>query len=175
MASSVILNQKKQKVLEISEKFNKAVSAVIVDYKGISVEDDTKLRKELREKGIEYIVVKNSILKFAIGDGDLSDIKEYFEGSTAIGFSYDDVVAPAKILCEFAEKYKDHFNIKAGIVDGQVLKSEEIIAVGKLPAKEVLVAQVLSTLNAPIVGFANVLIANIRGLAIALDQISKKI
>lgn len=173
MPSEKVLQQKQQLVEELSEKLKNAVAGVIVDYKGISVADDTKLRKELREAGVEYFVVKNTMLRFAADKAGLEGIKDVLEGTTAIGLS-EDPVAAAKILSKFADDSDSDFAVKSGFVDGKVLSPAEISELAKLPSKEVLVAKVLGGLNAPISGFANVLSANIRGLVIALDQIAQK-
>ena len=173
MPSEKVLQQKQQLVEELSEKLKNAVAGVIVDYKGISVADDTKLRKELREAGVEYFVVKNTMLRFAADKAGLEGIKDVLEGTTAIGLS-EDPVAAAKILSKFADDSDSDFAVKSGFVDGKVLSPAEISELAKLPSKEVLVAKVLGGLNAPISGFANVLSANIRGLVIALHQIAQK-
>ncbi len=173
MPSEKVLQQKQQLVEELTEKLKGAVAGVIVDYKGINVADDTKLRKELREAGVDYFVVKNTMLRFAADKAGLEGIKYVLEGTTAIGLS-EDPLAAAKILSKFADESDGDFTVKSGFVDGKVLSAAEISELAKLPSKEVLVAKVLGGLNAPISGFANVLSANLRGLVIALDQIAKK-
>lgn len=173
MPSEKVLQQKQQLVAELSEKLKNSVAGVIVDYKGITVEDDTKLRKELREAGVDYFVVKNTMLRFAVDNAELSGLKDVLEGTTAIAVSNEDPVAAAKILVNYA-KDSETFNIKSGYVDGKILSVSEIEDLAKLPSKEVLIAKVLGGLNAPISGFANVLNANLRGLVIALDQIAQK-
>lgn len=174
MPSEKVLQQKQQLVAELTDKLSNAVAGVIVDYRGINVADDTKLRKELREAGVDYFVVKNTMLRFAAEKAGLEDINSVLEGTTAIALS-EDPVAAAKILCKFAkETENDSFAVKSGFVDGKVLSVAEIEELAKLPSKEVLVAKVLGGLNGPISGFANVLSANIRGLVIALNQIAQK-
>ncbi|HIZ55224.1 MAG TPA: 50S ribosomal protein L10 [Firmicutes bacterium] len=173
MPNEKVLQSKKELVLALTEKLQNAVSGVIVDYKGISVADDTKLRKELREAGVDYFVVKNTMLRFAAKNANLEELNGVLEGTTAIALSQD-AVAPAKILAAFADKQKDVFNIKAGFVEGKVLSVDGVNELAKLPSREVLIAKALGGLNAPISGFANVLNANLRGLVIALNQIAEK-
>lgn len=174
MPSEKVLEQKKAKVTELVEKMQNSVAGVLVNYKGINVEDDTKLRKELREANIEYFVVKNSLLRFASEQVGFSDLTQHLEGTTAIGISNDDPVAAARILAKYAKDANGEFSIKAGYVDGRVIDADEVNALAKLPSKEVLVAQALAGFNAPISGFVNVLNGNIRGLVIALNQIAEQ-
>ena len=174
MPSEKALQQKKALVEELSEKLKNAVSGVVVDYKGISVADDTKLRSDLRQAGVEYFVVKNTMLRFASENAGLSELHSVLEGTTALAISTDDVVAPAKVLNKYAEDSKGAFKIKAGFVEGKVVNDKEVEAIAKLPSKEVLIAQTLGGLNTPISGFVTVLNANIRGLAVALNAIAEK-
>lgn len=173
MASEKILNQKKSDVAELVEKFQKAKSVVLTDYRGITVEEDTKLRNDLRKANVEYKVIKNSIMSFAAKEAGLADLENYFAGPSAIALCYDDPVAPAKVLVEYAKK-NEKYKLKAGVVDGNVIGEKEIKALAELPSKEVLIAKVLGGLNAPITGFVNVLNGNIRGLAVALNAIREK-
>ena len=173
MPSEKILEQKKQIVADLAAKLNGSVAGVLVSYKGITVADDTKLRKELREAGVEYSVIKNTILHLAVADAGLSEIDNVLAGTTALGISSSDPLIAAKILSDYAEKSKT-FEVKAGFIDGKVITSEEVTALAKLPAKEVLVAKALGGLMAPISGFANVLNANLTGLVVALNAIAEK-
>ena len=122
-------------------------------YKGINVEDDTKLRRELREAGVEYTVVKNSILGRAAQDAGLEGIESVLEGTTAIATSADDYVASARILQKFADSH-DNFSLKSGYLDGEIISMEKLIALAKLPSREVLLATVCSVFNAPLAAFA---------------------
>ena len=140
-------------VAAVSEKINAAVMGVVVDYKGINVTDDTALRKELRENGVEYFVVKNTLLGRAVDGTDLEGIKSVLEGTTAIALSKEDYTAAARILNNYAEGH-ENFNIKTGFMDGKIISNDEIIALAKLPSKEVLLATVLSAFQAPIAAFA---------------------
>lgn len=173
MPSEKILEQKKAVVAELSERLKGSVAGVLVNYKGIAVADDTKLRKDLREAGVKYTVVKNTLLKRAAEDAGIEGLDPVLEGTTALATSEEDYVAAAKILCEYAEKNKN-FEIKSGYVDGGVLGVDEIKDLAKLPSKEVLVAKALGGLNAPISGFVTVLNGNIRGLACVLNAIAEK-
>ena len=150
MPSAAVLEQKKQIVVELTEKLKSSCAGVVVDYKGISVADDTVLRKSLREAGIEYFVVKNSLLGFAADEAGLSDLKSVLEGTTAIALSADDYITGAKILNEFAEKANGYFEIKSGFIDGEVVAVDKVKSLAKLPSKEGLVAKALGSLKAPI-------------------------
>jgi len=173
MPSKKILEQKQQMVDELAEKMKKAVSGVLVDYTGISVADDTKLRAELRKAGVYYTVKKNSIISLAAKKAGLEGFDEYLKGSTAIALAEEDMIAPAKILAKFADE-KDNFKIKAGFIEGETVDAGKVKELSKLPSKEVLVAKFLGGLNAPISGFVNVLNGNLRGLVVALNAIAEK-
>lgn len=173
MASEKILQQKQEYVEKLAEKLDASVAGVVVSYKGITVADDTILRRKLREAGVEYTVVKNTMLRRAAGKVGLSDLDNVLEGSTALAISATDHVAAARILCEYAEKNKD-FTVKAGFVEGKVITTAEVEELAKMPPKEVLVAKVLGGLNAPISGFVGVLNANLRGLVVALNAIAEQ-
>ena len=162
MPSEKILEQKKQQVAALVEKLNAAVSGVIVDYKGINVADDTQLRKQLREAGVDYFVVKNTLLSLAADQAGLEGIKDVLEGTTAIAVSDTEYAAAAKILCDYAEK-NENFKIKKGFVDGKGISKDEVVAYAKLPTKETLLAQLVFMLQSPI-----------QKLAIAVSEIEKK-
>ena len=153
MPSEKVLELKKQQVADLKERLDASIAGVVVDYKGISVEDDTKLRKELREAGVEYTVVKNTLLGRAIEGTSLADMSSVLEGTTAIATSKDDYIAAAKILNKYAEK-SDSFSIKSGYLDGEVISLEKINSLAKLPSRAVLLATVLNAFNAPIAAFA---------------------
>lgn len=153
MPNEKVLELKKQQVADLKERLDASIAGVVVDYKGISVEDDTKLRKELREAGVEYTVVKNTLLGRAIEGTSLADMSSVLEGTTAIATSKDDYVAAARILNKYAEK-SDSFSIKSGYLDGEVISLEKINSLAKLPSREVLLATVLNAFNAPIAAFA---------------------
>ena len=153
MPSTVVLEKKKAQVEALAERIKGSVAGVVVDYKGITVEDDTKLRKELREAGIEYTVVKNSILKRAADVAGLSGMDPVLEGTTAFATSAEDYVASARILQKYADAH-DFFNVKSGYLDGEVIELSKIEALAKLPSREVLLATVCNVFNAPIAAFA---------------------
>lgn len=173
LPSEKILEQKKQIVAELTEKLKSACAGVIVDYKGINVADDTKLRKELREAGVDYFVVKNTLLSRAAKEAGIEGLDPVLEGTTALAVSMEDHVAAARILCKFAEKNKS-IKTKAGFVEGKVIDVAEVENLAKLPSKEVLIAQVLGGLNAPITGFVTVLNGTMKGLVVALNAIAEK-
>ncbi len=153
LPNALVLEQKQQQVASLKEKLAAAVTGVVVDYKGTSVADDTKLRKELRENGVDYFVVKNTILGRAIDGTELEEMKGVLEGTTAIALSNEDYTAAARILCKFAESH-DNFSIKTGFLDGKVVDTATIDSLAKLPSKEVLLATVLGAFQAPIAAFA---------------------
>lgn len=153
MPSTVVLEKKKQQVADLSDRIKNSCAGVVVDYKGINVEDDTKLRKELREAGVIYTVVKNSILQRAAEEVGLAIDGSVVEGTTAVATCADDYVAAARILNAYAEKH-DNFNIKTGYLDGEIIDNAKIVSLAKLPSREVLLATVCSVFNAPIAAFA---------------------
>ncbi|NBK78870.1 50S ribosomal protein L10 [bacterium D16-76] len=173
MPSEKILVQKQQQVAALKEAFEKANVGVLVNYSGITVEKDTKLRKQLREAGCEYKVVKNTLLSRAFKDAGIDGLDECLNGTTAIAYSENGYTEAPKILSDYA-KDNENFQVKAGFIDGGAVDTKSIDALAKLPPKEVLLAQVLGGLNGPIQGFANVLNGTMRGLVIALNAIAEK-
>lgn len=146
---STVIEQKKQVVEEISNKLKSSVSTIVVDYRGLSVAQVTELRKQLREAGIEFKVYKNSMARRAADAAELSGLNEALVGPNAIAFSTEDVVAPAKILNDFAKK-NEALEIKAGVIEGNITTVEEIKALAELPSREGLLSMLLSVLQAPI-------------------------
>ena len=153
MPSEKVLEQKKAVVAALAEQIKASCIGVIVDYSGTSVADDTALRKELRENGVDYFVVKNTILGRAIEGTSVEDMKSVLEGSTAIALSNEDYTAAARILSKFAEGH-DNFKIKSGFLDGKVVDVATIDSLAKLPSKEILLATVCNAFQAPIAAFA---------------------
>ena len=147
--SEAIIAKKAQQVAEVAEQFKNASSVVVVDYLGITVEQATNLRSELRNAGVQFAVVKNSILSRAAKEAGLEGMDDVFKGPSAVAFSNEDVVAPAKILADFAKKV-EALEIKAGVVEGKVSSKEEIEALAKLPSREGLLSMLLSVLQAPV-------------------------
>ena len=160
MPSNKILEQKKQVVEELAAKLQSASAGVLVKYQGIKVSEDTELRAALRKAGVEYTVMKNTLTGRACDIAGYGDMKQYLEGMTAIAFSQDDAIAPAKIIKEFADKI-DSFEIKAGFVDGGVLDAAAVEALAATPSKEVLIAKMMGSLMSSLYGFAYVLQAKI--------------
>lgn len=165
--------EKEAVVAELADDFSKAKSMVITDYLGLNVEEMTELRKKLREAGVEYKVVKNTLAKIAAEKAEVEDVDEYIVGPTAIAFGLDDVVSPAKILVNFAEDHED-LEIKAGTLNGGIIDEEKVESLAKIPSREELLAKAFAGMKAPITGFVNVLQGNVRGLVQALNQIKEQ-
>ena len=162
MPNAKVLSEKQAIVAQLTEKIQKATAGVIVDYKGITVAQDTELRKQFREAGVEYSVVKNTLTNFAAKDAGY-DFAEILNGTTAMASTTGDPIAPARIVCEFAKKNKNTLSIKGGVVEGSVLSADQLNGFGELPSKNALVASVLGTFLAPI-----------SSLAFVLDQIREQ-
>lgn len=165
MPSEKSLKTKQQLVSELAEKLKGSVSGVLVDYKGINVEQDTKMRKELRESGVDYFVIKNTMLRFAVKECGYDALEEHLSGTTAIALSSDDVVAPAKVITKYAKELKENtsFAVKGGFMEGKVIDVTTVNELGSLPSKEQLMGQLVSVLVGPM-----------RGLAVALNAIAEK-
>lgn len=153
MPSAKVLEQKKQIVSQLAADLTGACAGVLVDYKGINVADDTKLRRELRDANIAYHVVKNSLMKLAVQEAKLDGLGDALTGTTALAISNDDHVAAARILGKFATTHKN-FTIKSGFLDADVIDLDMVISLSKLPSREILLATVCSAFNAPIAAFA---------------------
>lgn len=150
------LDKKKEIVKDLHEKFLKSKFIVVTDYKGLDVPTINDLRRRLREHEIEYKVVKNSLLIRAAEETDVAIIKDYFKGPSAIALSYDDPVAPAKVLTKFSNEHKN-LEIKTGVMDGKVLDLNAIKTMSTLPSREVLLGQFLSTVNGVATSFVRFL------------------
>ena len=162
MPNAKVLESKKAVVEALSAKIKEATSLVFVDYKGITVAQDTELRKMFREANVEYTVVKNTLTRFAAKENGY-DFDQVLNGTTAMASTTEDPIAPARIVCEFAKKNKIALAIKGGVVEGSVLSAAELNSFGELPSKNALVASVLGTFLAPI-----------SSLAFVLDQIREQ-
>ncbi len=163
MGNAKIIEIKAQKALEVRDKILKAQSVVIFDYRGMTVEEVTNLRNEMRKANIEYVVLKNSIVERAAKDAGIDEsINEMLKGPSAFAFGYEDAVAPAKVLKESIKKYKK-CEIKGGLINGAVSDANAMNALADLPPREVLLARLLGSMMSPI-----------SGLAIVLDQIAKQ-
>ncbi|MCL2848308.1 MAG: 50S ribosomal protein L10 [Firmicutes bacterium] len=163
MASPIILKQKQEEVAQTLEKIQKAKSVILVDYRGLSVAQDTQMRVEMRKEGVEYKVIKNRIMLRALRDaGFTNEFDEILTGPTAVAFGYEDAVVPAKILADSVKKF-NKMKLKGGVAEGKFLPEAEVVALSKIPPKPVLVAQLLGLLTSPM-----------RSLAIGLSEVAKK-
>lgn len=153
MPSNKILEQKKQIVADLAEAIKNSPSGVLVNYQGITVENDTKMRKELREAGIKYVVMKNTMTGRACEMNGLDDMKPYLNGMTALAIAGEDPIAPAKILKGYADKIES-FKIVAGYLEGKVVDEKTVLALAEIPSKEVLIAKFLGSIRSPLYGFA---------------------
>ena len=157
MPNAKVLSEKQAIVAALVDDLKAANSGVLVDYKGITVAEDTALRHELRENGVEYAVVKNTLLRRALDDVNLGDLDEVLNGTTSMAISKDDPIAPMRIVNKYAKQMGDRFNIKAGFMDGKVLPLDDVIAMAELPSKDALMAQLLGMMLAPLTSLAIVL------------------
>jgi large subunit ribosomal protein L10 len=153
MANAKIIEQKSQQVNEVAGKLKESTCTIVTDYRGLNVAQVTELRRQLREAGVEFQVIKNTLVRRATSNAELSALDEYLSGPTAIAFSKDDVVTPAKILTDFAKK-NDKLEVKGGVVEGQVVGYDQIKALADLPSREGLLSMLLSVLQAPMRNFA---------------------
>ncbi|WP_264852231.1 50S ribosomal protein L10 [Clostridium omnivorum] len=147
---------KEAKVAEIREKLEKAQGVVFSQYQGLTVEEDTELRKKLREAGVEYKVYKNTLTTLAAKELGLDGVVSYLEGPVSVAFGYEDATAPARVLNDFAKTHKK-LELKAGIVDGTIYNSEEVAKLASIPSREVLIAQLLGSFKAPLSNLAYLL------------------
>ncbi len=173
MPGEVILNKKKEIVKEMAEKIRNAKGLVLADYRGLTVQQDTELRRALRAAGVEYRVVKNTLTMFAMKENKIEGIGKFLEGPTSIAMSETDPIAPAKVMSEFAGKF-EKLEIKTGLLEGKVISVEGVNDLARLPSKEVLIARALGGMKAPLSGLVNVLNGNLRGLALVLNAIAEK-
>ena len=171
MPSAKILEQKQAIVAALAEQMKNAGSGVLVDYQGITVEEDTALRAELRKNNVHYAVIKNTLASKACDIAGFTGLKDVLTGMTALAVS-DDPVAPAKVLSEYAEKH-ENFKIKGGFVDGEVIDLAAIDRLAKLPSKETLVAKMLGSMQAPVANFAGVLSNLLSGIVRVLNGIAQ--
>lgn len=172
MPSEKVLEAKKAQVAEIIEALKGATTGVLVDYRGLTVEEDTKLRNDLRAAGVKYFVVKNTLLRLAAKETGLDELDSILHGPTALAIS-EDAVAPAKVIADFA-KENEKFEIKSGFMDGKVLSVDEISKLAKTPSKETLIAKMMGSLNSPISGLARLLSTIAEGGVEIEDLIAKK-
>ncbi|MDP4132982.1 MAG: 50S ribosomal protein L10 [Bacillota bacterium] len=173
MPSAQILEKKKQVVSEIIDKLKSASAGVFVNYCGLTVEEDTELRRKFREVGVEYKVIKNTLTRFAANEVGFEALDPILNGPTALAISDNDPIAPAKVIGEFAKKHED-LVIKAGFMDGALISIDEIKALAEIPSKEILISKIMGSLQSPISGLARLLNTIVTdGVEIA-DLIAKK-
>jgi large subunit ribosomal protein L10 len=162
MPSNSVLEQKKAVVADLVEKIKKAQSGVLVQYQGITVENDTKMRAAFRKAGVDYMVIKNTLIGRACDEVGYEAMKENLNGMSAIAIGYDDPIAPAKIAKEYADKVET-FEIKGGFLENAVVDANTVKALAEIPSKEVLLARFLGSIQGPISGFA-------RAIQAVIDQ-----
>ena len=173
MPNAKILSEKQAIVADLTEKIQGAAGGVLVDYKGITVAEDTALRAEMRTNGVDYAVEKNTLTRFAVKNAGLEELSSVLEGTTSLAVSATDPVAPARVVSEFSKKMNgEKFIVKAGFVDGKVISVDEVKALADLPSKEVLLSMLLSAMQGPVRGLAVSLDATISGLARALQAVA---
>ena len=157
MPNAKVLSEKQAIVADLTNKLQNAAAGVLVDYKGITVAEDTALRAELRKNDVEYAVVKNTLLRFAVNNCGMNELDDLLNGTTSLAICHDDPVAPARVVNDFAKKIDGRFEIKGGFMDGKAMPLNEVMALAEIPPLPVLQAQVLGTMLAPISGLACVL------------------
>lgn len=162
MPKEHVIAQKQQLVDDLKTKFEESISTIVFNYRGLTVEEVTELRKQLRESGVEMKVVKNTLLRRSAADAGYGELEDIFKGPTAIAFSNEEVVAPAKIIAEFADDH-DAIELKGGIIEGKVASLELINKIAKLPSREGLLSMLLSVLQAPV-----------RNTALAVKAVAEK-
>jgi large subunit ribosomal protein L10 len=165
--------QKSHEVAELVGRIGKASNAFLIDFKGITVPQVTELRKQIRETNSGYVVVKNTLALIALKDSPIVAMKEQFTGPTAIAYNATDAVVLAKALTRFA-KDVPAVRFKGAMLDGQIVPTEQIQTIANLPSREVVISRLLYVLQSPMRGLATVLQANIRNLAVVIDQIGKQ-
>lgn len=173
MPSENVLAQKKQAVAQIVESLKSAQAGVLVDYRGLTVEEDTQLRNELRKANVQYFVAKNTLIRFAAKETGLEALDEILSGPTALAVSSEDPVAPAKILSDFAKK-NEKLELKSGFMDGKVMSLDEVKILASTPSKETLIAKMMGSLNSPVSGLVRLLNTIVEGGEEIADLIAKK-
>lgn len=165
--------KKEQVVAEIKEKLEQSSAVILTDYRGLNVSQVTKMRAELRQAGVEFKVLKNTLTSLAANEVGMSELDQYLEGPTALAFSVDDPVAPAKILVKYAKEFKK-LEIKGGVLEGKVVDMEAVKALADLPSREELLAQVLRGMQSPMAGFAGALSGLMRNFVYVLDAVRQQ-
>ncbi len=157
MPNAKVLSEKQAIVADLTHKLQNAAAGVLVDYKGITVAEDTALRAELRKNNVEYAVVKNTLLRFAVNNCGMNELDGLLNGSTSLAICHDDPVAPARVVNDFAKKIDGRFEIKGGFMEGKAIPLDEVMALAAIPPLPILRAQVLGTMLAPISALAYIL------------------
>ncbi len=167
---------KREMVAEITEKLKNAESVIVLSSTGVTVAEITELRAKFRQAGVEYRVLKNTLVRRALDDLGINSLDNILEGPSAFAFGMSDAVAPAKVICDYMadQKTNNKFEIKAGLVEGVYMSPDAVKALSKLPSKEVLISKVMGSLNAPISNFVGVLSATLRSLVYAVDAVRKQ-
>lgn len=165
--------EKAGKVAELKDLLTSSKGVVLVDYCGLTVAEDTGLRSKMREAGVKYMVAKNTFIRIAAQEAGIEGLDAYLEHNTAVAFSAEDPVAPAKILNDFSKDHKA-LEIKAGVLDGKVIGLDEVKAVAELPSREELLAKLVGSMQAPISGLVNVLQGTIRNFVYTLEAVRQK-
>lgn len=161
MASEKILNQKKEEVSKLAEEMKEAKIILLTDYRGINVTDDTTLRRDIRNTGAKYNIIKNNITRRALAECNIEGLEEKLEGPTAVVMSSGDYLEPLKVIYKFS-KDNEYYEIKGGVIDGKVMTKEELITLAKLPSRETLLSML-----------AGALLGNISKVAVALEEVRK--
>ena len=173
-----VTEAKKQVVADIKAKLTESKGAVLATYRGLTVAQDTELRVSLRQAGVKYQVIKNTMTRIAAEDAGLNEIVPHLEGTTSIAYSADDAVAPAKALNDFIKKYKldeaGVLQVKVGVVEGKVIDANEVKALAALPSREVLIAKLLGSIQAPVQNTVGVMASVVRSIVTVLDAIREK-
>lgn len=165
---------KKEKIDRLNERFSKTKAAVLADYSGINVKEMEILRVGFRKASVDYQVVKNTFAGRAAQGTSFEIISEKFVGPVSIAFSYDDVIAPAKIISEFNKKYKGKLKVTCGIIEGKEVTPDQIKKMADLPSKEVLIGKMLASMQSPVAGFIGTLTGVVRNFANVLNAIKDK-
>lgn len=175
---SKVTDKKRAVVAELKDQLTNSKGAVLTSYRGLTVAVDTELRRELRAAGVTYHVVKNTMTRLAAKDAGLEELNSHLEGTTALAFSKEDAIAPAKVICGFMKKNKLEeagiLTIKAGLVEGKVITDKEVKALADLPSREQLIAKLLGSMNAPIANTVGVLSAIIGGFVRVVDAVREQ-
>ena len=176
--TSKVTDKKRAIVKELADQLKNSKGVVLTSYKGLTVAKDTELRRELRAAGVTYHVVKNTMLRLAAKEAGMDGIDTHLEGTTAMAFSMDDAVAPAKVICGFMKKNKLEepgiLTIKVGAVEGKVIDTKEVKALASLPSREELIAKLLGSMNAPIANTVGVMQGILRQAVYVLEAVRAK-